>query len=268
MRNEKLLQFTFILGLVSSVGVAILELFGAESCLTNSCEVVGSLSQIPTSWMFGCSGLYFAGLFILSRSSIFENSTKLRENLLLFGISAEAVLVNIQIYVAHAFCTTCLAIGVVILLSCMLSEVRYQALYSLIAVSLVFYIITIPISATLTQEALAVGTIGTNNKVSKAHGILIYSENCPHCRKVLNKLTTTTLRTSFNPTAQISETVAESLLASKNLNFDASVNTNLMQHLRLRSVPILILFSERNTQIIRGSTKILEILDAQHFASH
>ncbi len=250
--------------------VGNLLMSGRILCVNQGCAVVESTLVIPPIWFNAVGAVYFFTVLFAGMVTRHKNhgdiSIVLLRVLLLCGISAEGVLVSYQIFVVQTFCSYCLFICALILCMNVLVGWRqtFCALLTFSTVVTVFSLLQFqnPVRG-VAASGLDQGTYALKNGSSAQRSFyLLFSEECPHCHRVMEMLDSSDARCEvrYNP---IKEMRAEGLPfahMTATASYDPAINMSLLKVLGLKTVPILIEKSSGNVRFISGGDAIAEYL--------
>ncbi|WP_457755541.1 hypothetical protein [Thermodesulfatator indicus] len=188
-KREKLISLVLlasIAGFFFCVTEVFLGFFGKSVCTSSACYVVEEFSQLSRQTLAALAAIYFAIVFFLVRA--FLKGDRLVVPFLCVtasvALAGEMVLLSRQAWDYHLHCPFCVTVGIFILLTALPSLLRFLRISVILAVIAVSWAFALtPLSIAPLSEA-SVKRIYRGEPSEKY--ILIYSENCPHCHKVLN----------------------------------------------------------------------------------
>ncbi len=264
MKRAKSLAIILVatLGLLLSAGQIILHLFGSEICFNQGCKVVESFLRLNPLIVNGLGSLFFLSLIILSAiSKKRRDLLPLVTFILLLAMVAEGILFSIQLFIAHTFCSYCLIIATLIVLIAFIFDSKTALIGIALALFevLIFSNIQLPLqtdrSVNLNQGTYAVKTCSNPRSVA----YLIFSENCPHCKKVLANLQgCVRCEIHFNPVSKINEEVLPGLIPIE--GYRPEINILALQIFDIHSVPVLIQRTDDGYKIIKGDENIIRFI--------
>ncbi|NPA95166.1 MAG: hypothetical protein GXO58_07045 [Thermodesulfobacteria bacterium] len=240
----------------------ILHLMGSELCFNQGCKIVESFLSLDPLIVNGLGALFFLALlvlFIISRKR--RDLLPLVTFILLLAMVAEGILFSIQLFIAHTFCSYCLIIASIIVLIALIFDLKtalFGIAFALFEI-LIFSNIQLPFqtdrSVNLNQGTYAVKTCSNPRSVA----YLIFSENCPHCKKVLANLQgCVKCEIHFNPVSKINERVLPGLIPIE--GYRPEINILALQIFDIHSVPVLIFRTDEGYKIIKGDENIIRFI--------
>ena len=233
-------------------------------CLNQGCAVVEELLRIPPLWFNLLGAVFFLLLFLLSLQGRRRGRLPCPLPLLLLaGAAAEGVLVAYQAFVVRTFCSYCLIIGTAILLLNILAgrrQVVTAATVFLVPLLLFSLLQFRPVGPAETQLTLDNGTWGIKQCSSPRRLLyLIFSEKCPHCRRVLELLEgCTRCELRFNPVHAIDPDLLPGVRREE--HFDPAVNVTTLKLLGIDTIPVLIEKQATGWRFIQGERQISRYL--------
>lgn len=253
----------FLASVMTGAQTFLIYTRGQAFCLNSGCEIVESLTRVPSLYFNLAGFLYFQLVFWClvwgRRGSVY--SDKVARIFLTAGIVAEAVLVFFQYAIAETFCSYCLIVcACIVLLNifCGLRQIfRGFILGSTVLVtcfSLQFNV------GGAGGQSLDAGSLA---HVSGASGrpalYLFFSGTCPHCETVIEALDGENVcEIHFNPIEKLDSFVFPG--AQLHPDYDPSINLGFLKNVNLDVVPVLVTMGSEGTQIISGETKIIKYL--------
>ncbi len=256
-----------ILGLFLTSVQILLHLKGQELCFNQGCKVVENILDLNPLVVNGLGALFFLGIILFLWLFRKKRNTKyLVDLLLLCGFCAEGILLSIQLFIAHTFCSYCLLIALLILIINVVYSYR-TAIFGMAFISVelaLFSFINVPFlmpeKINLNQGTYAVKTCSNAGSVA----FLIFSEDCPHCKKVLKNLQgCVKCEIHFNPVSRIKREILPGLIPIE--GYRPEINVLALRIFDINSVPVLIQRTEDGYKIIKGDKKILEFIKEQCF---
>ncbi len=251
-------RFIALLGSAFTLVQVFLLLIGDEGiCFNDGCHIVDSLTSIPPVW-FNVGGFVFFqivywGLKYVYKEGWYLNLIRL---FLLGAISAEGVLVSFQYFVADVFCSYCLIIFAHIVLLSLLVGIRqiFSGVAAFTAIVIAFASLQFTGMQDNLIDSLHIGSFGAIPGKDEATRYLFFSSECRHCEELLAYLNGAGLAVSFNPIDEIEDVPLPEV--RKNVKYDYKVNRALLQTLGIKKVPVLMINSESEYNIIIGSDEI------------
>jgi hypothetical protein len=235
---------------------------GEELCVGQGCAVVARLTRISPALFnflgtaaFGATAL----LALLARRVGGRALPALLHVFLTALLAAEGVLFAYQWHVAGAWCVYCLVIlGGVAALNLLLGPARALFGFAAFAATLtIFSLLTfLPAQADLNR-----GTMAVRTGSGEGDFFLVFSENCPHCQRVveaIRKNDACTVR--LNPVAPMPASFWSDLKRAS--EYDPGVNIAVARMLGLQTIPIVIARVPGGLQVITGEDAILRFVDA------
>lgn len=230
---------------------------GEELCVGQGCAIVGRLTRLPPSLFNLVGTAVFAAVGVLALFVRRKGSgAAVLHAVLTACLAAEGVLFAYQWHVARAWCTYCLVVLAFVIALNLLLGVR-GLLYgagAFAATATIFSLLTfVPAHASLDQGTAAVRPGSGPNEL-----YLIFSEDCPHCRAVLDAIDDAEACTvRFNPIAPIPSTLLPNLQVGP---FDPTVNVAAARLLGLETIPIVVAREAGGLRAVSGEEAILRYL--------
>jgi len=172
-RQSWIQTFIFLAGLVLTLVELVMELNSTSLCHSEGCRVVDSFARSEIL-MVTAGLLFFASLTVLSFFRSFYYGELIIDLLLILAFTVEGYLLGFQAFVVKTFCHFCLVIAAIIF-----TALLYR-LFVLKRINLVvglFSSLAVFVAVWFVNPFIGI--------LPEARYILIYSENCPHCHKVL-----------------------------------------------------------------------------------
>ncbi len=258
---------TASIGLILTTIQILMHLKGQELCFNQGCRIVENVLSINPLLVNGLGTLFFSTVILL----VFLTRKRkdllfLFDLLILCAMVAEGILLSIQLFVAHTFCSYCLIIASMIILISLFYKARTTifgmafitvelALFSFIDLSF-----STRQSVNLNQGTYAVKTCSNPRSVA----YLIFSQNCPHCKKVLSSLQgCVKCEIHFNPISKINKEILPGLIPIE--GYKPEVNVLALHIFDINSVPVLINRTDDGYKIIKGDENILKFIKNQCF---
>ncbi|WP_456387651.1 vitamin K epoxide reductase family protein [Desulfolithobacter sp.] len=246
------------------VQVVYLVITDSVICVNQGCSVVESLLRIPPLWFNGVGAFYFFSLVLASIvAGIRPGAQVFLRLLLLGGIAAEGVLVSYQAFVAQTFCSYCLFICFFIIVMNMLAGWRQACLAVLMfGTELMIFSLLQFHNPGAGKKMFNIdhGTYAVKRCASpQRHLYLLFSGNCPHCRRVLDLLSTCTrCEVRFNPVQHLDKQVLPDLVPVD--SWDPDINVLALKIFGIETIPVLIEKRANGMRFIRGEEDIIMYL--------
>lgn len=252
----------FLASVITGVQTYLIYTQGNAFCFNSGCEIVESLTVVPSLYFNLAGFLFFQLIFwclLWGRNgSLYWN--KIARLLLTAGLVAEAVLIFFQYAIAHAFCSYCLLIGACIVLLNILCGLRqiFRGLVLAAAVFIACFSLQFNIGGG--GGALEAGSIASIDGDQKRPELYVFfSASCPHCEAVIEALDGENVcGIHFNPIERLDSFVFPE--AELHPDYDPTINLTFLKNLSLNEVPVLLAVSQEETQIISGETRIVNYL--------
>lgn len=253
----------FLASVMTGAQTFLIYTRGQAFCLTGGCEIVESLTLVPSLYFNLAGFLYFQVIFWCllwgRKGAVYSN--KIARILLMAGLVAEAVLVFFQYAIAQAFCSYCLIVCACIVLLNILCGLR-QIFRGCILASAVF-IACFSLQFNLGGaggQSLTAGALAHVSGVSGRPALhLFFSGTCPHCEAVIEALDGENVcEIYFNPIEKLDTFVFPEAELYK--DYDSSINLGFLKNLSLDEVPVLVATGSEGTQVISGKTRIINYL--------
>ncbi len=261
-----LLRLLSLSGFTLTIVQIIFHLRGQKLCFNDSCSLVEGYLNLDPLAVNTAGALFFLTIFVFS---LFPRPGKgytglLLDLLITCGLVAEGLLVSIQIFIAHAFCSYCLIICTIILLTGLVYKLRIFGAGLILALVVIafFSVIKLPFAGNVSLNSGTYAVKTCSSPVSTAY--LIFSENCPHCRKVLNSLHgCVSCEIHFNPVSKIDKKLLPGLLPIE--DYRPEINIMALKLFGINSVPVIIERTESGFGIIKGDRAILKYINEKCF---
>jgi len=239
---------------------------GNGICLNEGCEIVDSLTIIPPLYFNVAGFLFFLFIsFGISRarkgSELWQRFTSL---MLLAAIAAEAVLICFQYLITDVFCSYCLIIFSLIVLTNIFMGLRqtFRSIVIFSAICMAFASLDFNVD-TPSDFSLDEGTLATFEAESSDRELyLFFSSTCPHCEGVIEMMKEElTCNVNFNPVDQIDSFTFPNIQVSAST--DPGVNIRYLKHLGITEVPAMASIQQQNISVLKGQNAIVTYLQ-QH----
>jgi hypothetical protein len=267
MKHESLqgLIYLSLLACIVIIVQALLIIFRGETfCVDEGCKIVEALTLISPLYfnLLGC--VYFFTVFcaaIITKCG--SGIEPLLRILLVSGLTADGVLLGYQIFVAHTFCSYCLLVFLLMVILNVLTGFRQLTLgLAIIMVQLfVFSLLRFEFAEDclhgLTLDSGTYAARRCSDPVKQLY--LIFSEDCPHCYKVIEALEgCTQCEFHFNPIKRIGIDLLPGL--SPNEKYLPGINTAALKILGIDTVPVLIAKNHDGLTFIEGEQNIINYI--------
>jgi len=203
-------------------------------CSSSGCALAGELLRFDSIYLNYLGSVSVAAILILGIVSLRNTAAEILYFAALYGaVAFESILIGYQFFANPEPCIFCIGVYASLLLIALLSNWRYF-LFALPAISAVFI-------------ALGSLTIPKNSALADIDGVyLIYSQKCPHCRKVRNFLSENSIR--YTP-----------------LPITSPRSRYLAKILDIKEIPIAIIKHKgKRIEIFHGEKSIIESFEDQH----
>jgi hypothetical protein len=268
MKYKRSLLGIIYLSLLAGVAVivqALLIIFrGGAFCLNEGCKIVEALTLIPPFYFNLFGAAYFFAIFCIALITKKRPGTEpLLRILLVSGLAAEGILLGYQIFVVKVFCSYCLLVFVLVVTLNSLMGFRQLTLGLVtIVVQLVMFSLLSFDTAKNPLRGLTLdnGTYAVRRCSDPVKQLyLIFSEDCPHCYKVIGALEgCTRCEFHFNPIKEINAGLLPGL--SPNEKFLPEINTATLKILGIDTVPVLIAKDHDGLTFIEGERNIINYI--------
>jgi hypothetical protein len=247
------------------IAQALLIIFkGKAFCVDEGCKIVEALTLISPFYfnLLGC--VYFFTVFCTAVITKCRSDIEpLLRILLVSGLAADGVLLGYQIFVAHTFCSYCLLVFLLIVILNILMGLRQLTLGLAIIVLQLFVFSLLRFESVedrLRGLTLDNGTYAVRRCSAPIKQLyLIFSEDCPHCHKVIEALEgCTRCEFNFNPIKKISADLLPGL--RPNERYLPQVNTAALKILGIETIPVLIAKDHDGLTFINGEWNIINYI--------
>ncbi|MCS7279278.1 MAG: hypothetical protein NZ530_04370 [Thermodesulfobacteriaceae bacterium] len=241
-----LVYFFIFLEIILLLTEFILNLKGLTLCKSYGCEILDQFIKIDRPYFLILGLLYFLCMLLFIYLYHQTKGNLFRLSILLFlggGFSAELIFSFRQLIEVNLLCSFCLTVAFLFFLIFIFSLLVLALPFSLSEMS--FFTIGIFLGLTFSFYLTAINLKPLTNLETQNNFLLIYSDNCLHCKEVIesfknNHLTLTLIQADFA--------------------------YPLMKKLNLNQVPILIhQRSKGNLEFFVGKNQILEFLNTLTF---
>uniref|UniRef100_UPI0040498A4C hypothetical protein n=1 Tax=Dissulfurimicrobium sp. TaxID=2022436 RepID=UPI0040498A4C len=239
---------------------------GNAICLNEGCRIAESFISVDQIYVNLAGLVYFQIIFwmsLMSRRMVWIESVL--PAFLLAGIGAEGVLIGFQTFVAHSFCSYCLLIFFLIALMNSCLGLRHLFTAWLIFAMELFLFSVLKFDENRFQKKMGLdsGTYAVKQcKDPKKRLYLIFSEDCLHCKAVLDALKTcSACEVHFNPVTRLKAGGLPGVEPIPGYNPDA--NKYILKLLGIYTVPVLIVENRDGLNFIRGQDGIINYIKEQ-----
>ncbi len=259
----------FAAGIVLQVLLILIR--GEPFCLNTGCRVVEELVEIDPM-LFNMLGASFFSICAVSAAAAIKRPAFLPIFLFLCtaGMAAEGILLGYQAFVAGEFCSYCLSVLAAIIILNLIAGIRQTAagagifLIELILFSLLNFNIS---TANIQQLTLDNGTYAITRCQAPSKSLyLIFSQDCPHCNKVLEALKgCSQCEFHFNPVKEIDEHLLPGTILQK--EYVPEINRLALRILGIDSIPVLIAKRRDGFLLIKGDQEIINFIQSNCFSA-
>jgi uncharacterized membrane protein len=256
----------FIASVITGVQTFLIYTEGKGYCFNAGCEIVESLTNVPSLYFNLAGFLYFQLLFwcLLWGRKGSEYWLKFARLMLMAGLLAEAVLLFFQHSIAQTFCSYCLIVcGCIVLLN-ILSGLRQIFRGLILTMSVFIACFSLQFNqGSIGAEPLLKGVIAhVNGESGKPSLHLFFSATCPHCEAVIETLGDDNVcEIFFNPIEAIDSFNFTG--AELQTDYDPTINLGFLKTLSIKEVPVLVAVGEEGTEIIKGKSRIMNYINEQ-----
>ncbi len=244
---------------------------GEPFCLNTGCKVVEDLVEL-NPLLFNLLGMAFFAACAAAAFLALKNRAFLHIFLLLCtaGLAAEGILIGYQAFVARTFCSYCLSVfGAIVVLNILLGFRQVMSGLSILAIELVlFSLLNFNVStANIQQLTLDRGTSAITRCQAPARTMyLIFSEDCPHCKRVLSALSGCSMcEFHFNPVKKINQDLLPGTILQK--DYVPEINRLALRILGIDAIPVLIVRQPDVYLLIKGDKEIIKYIQNHCFAA-
>ena len=254
-----------LLACVVIIAQALLIIFRGEAfCVNEGCKIVEALTLIPPFYFNLLGAASFFTIFCAAIITKYRSRTEpLLRIILISSLAAEGILLGYQIFVANVFCSYCLFIFILVVIMNSLMGLRQLTLglVTIVAQLVMFSLLSFDAAKDpLRGLTLDNGTYAVricSDPVKQLY--LIFSEDCPHCYKVIEALEgCTRCEFHFNPIKEISADLLPGL--SPNEKYVPQINTAALKILGIDTVPVLIAKDYDGLTFIKGERNIINYI--------
>jgi hypothetical protein len=259
------LIYLSLLAYVVIIVQALLIIFrGGAFCVDEGCKIVEALTLIPPFYFNLLGAAYFFAIFCTAL--ITKHRSGIEPLLcisLVSGLAAGGILLGYQIFVAHTFCSYCLFVFLLMVILNILMGFRQLTLGLAIIVVQLFVFSLLRFEAAedylhgLTLDHGTYAARRCSDPVKQLY--LIFSEDCPHCYKVIEALEgCTRCEFHFNPIKKIGADLLPGL--RPNEKYLPGINAAALKILGIDTVPVLIAKNHDGLTFITGEQNIINYI--------
>jgi len=266
---QRLIYLSFFACVVIIAQALLIIIKGEVFCVDEGCKVIEGLTIISPFYfnLLGC--VYFFTVFctaIIAKGR--SGMEPLLRTLLVSGLAAEGILLGYQVFIARTFCSYCLLIFFLVVILNFLMGFRQLTLgLTIIVVQLFVFSLLRFESAEDRLRGLTLdnGTYAVRRCSDPVKQLyLIFSEDCPHCHKVIEVLKgCTRCEFHFNPTKKINTDLLPGLRPNK--KYLPEINTAALKILGIESIPVLIAKDHDGLTFISGEQNIINYIQNKCF---
>jgi len=210
-----------------------LKLQHSTLCEQTGCKLAGELLNFNALYlnyfgMAGLGGLMLTGWLSLKRKTM----QNLFYALLYAGVAFESVMIAYQFYANPTLCSFCLGIWGGLLFTALLSAPK-KLLFAMPAI----------VSLFVSLGSLSI--VKNKSFVTQDGTYLIYSESCPHCKKV-------------------KQYFAQNSVAYTAITVQSANARAFLKFLDIGTIPVLIIKDKTQTTILKGDTQIIAHYQAKN----
>jgi uncharacterized membrane protein/glutaredoxin len=263
---DKARQFiAFGASVIVAVQICVILIEGSAICPNAGCELVEKQTTITPLGVNILGLLFFQAVFWLMRwqDGREKGDINWANGLLLAGLAAETVFLSYQLFVVKAFCGYCLLILFLVLLLNLLSGKRQVGIGTATAVAILvgFSLLRFsPAAGSSEKFSLKNGSYGTRTCVNPSKRIyLIFSEDCPHCVKVIRALDgCSSCELHLNPIDRIDDLQFSDL--KQNSDYSPEINRSVLSMFGIGEIPVLVVDNHDGFQFIKGTRRIIDYI--------
>ena len=258
-----------LIGLLLTLSQIFFHFTGRELCFNQGCQIVEDFLDLSPVVINGAGALFFLIIILLSFLA------KSKENLeakwlfcimIFSGLVCEGILISIQLYIAKTFCSYCIIIATIIFLIGLIFNFRVflSGITLLVIEIFLFSHIKFPLGTNINLNEGTYGVKTCSNPSSVAY--LIFSQNCPHCKKVLENLKgCVKCEIHFNPVSKIKKELLPGVVPVE--SYRPEINILALKIFGINSVPVLIHQTPNGYKIIKGDNQIIKHIKKNCFCS-
>ncbi len=274
MREDNRLKWAAFISLFWAAGIMLqillIVLRGEPLCLNTGCRVVEELVKLDSELFNLLGALFFAACGMTAwagrRHPLFLG---LFHFLCTAGLAAEGILISFQAVVAGQWCSYCLIVfAAIVMLNILAGRRQFFTGMGIFLVELMlFSLLNFNIStANIQNLTLDNGTCAITRCDEPASTLyLIFSQDCPHCHRVLDALSgCTKCEFHFNPVKKIGSDLLPG--TTPRAEYVPEINRLALRILGIDSIPVLIVKRENGYLLIKGDTEIIDFIHKNCFA--
>jgi hypothetical protein len=259
----------FAAGIVLQVLLILIR--GEPFCLNTGCRVVEELVEV-NPMLFNMLGASF--FLACAVSAAAAGKHPVFPGIFIFlctaGMAAEGILLGYQTFVAGEFCSYCLTVLAAIIILNLIAGIRQTAVGAgiLLIEMILFSLLNFNIStANIQQLTLDNGTYAiTRCQAPSKSMYLIFSQDCPHCNKVLEALAgCSQCEFHFNPVKEIDEHLLPGTIIQE--DYVPEINRLALRILGIDSIPVLIVKRRDGFLLIKGDQEIIDFIQRNCFST-
>ncbi len=255
-----------LVGLALTSVQIFFHLRGQELCFNDGCSLVESYIRLSPFIVNITGAAFFVAILALTLLLKKDKAPagRLLDILILCGFVSEGILLSIQIFIARTFCSYCLTICAIVFLMALLYRPRlFISGLLFVAIEISFFsVIKLPYAGNVSLNSGTYAVKTCSSPVSVAY--LIFSENCPHCKKVLDALHgCVSCEIHFNPVSKVDRELLPGLLPLD--HYRPEINILALKLFGIDSVPVIIEETETGFGIIKGDRAIIKYIKEKCF---
>ena len=237
---------------------------GESFCVNEGCKIVEQMTTLPPMYLnvLGLSFFLLVFFLTLMTSGRFIGESFLRLFLIL-GITGDTIAICYQIYVAKTMCIYCCFVFLFILLLNLIGGVRQTILSAGIIASQLFFFSFFsfgPQITAMSNFSIYDGTYAVKICEKPVKRVfLLFSEDCPHCHNVLEKLKNcTACEFHFNPIKKINSSILPDLVPIP--SYKPEINVAALNIMGIKNIPVLIVENTDGLTFIKGDKNIINFI--------
>jgi len=258
-----------LFGLALTVAQLFFHFRGQELCFNQGCQIVEDFLSLSPVIINVAGFLFFFSVFLFSFWARSEKNLEAKWLLCLLifaGFVCEGILISIQLFIAKNFCSYCLIIASIIFLIGFVFNFRvFLSGVSLLVLEIfLFSHIKFPLGTNINLNGGTYGVKTCSSPTSVAY--LIFSQNCSHCKKVLDTLTgCVKCEIHFNPISKIKKELLPGVIPVE--DYRPEINILALKIFGINSVPVLIQRTKSGFKVIKGDEQIIKYITENCFCS-
>jgi len=251
--------------------VVLIAVRGEPFCLNTGCHVVEGLVELNPALFNMMGAAFFASCALTAAIGVrYEYFRRFFQVLCLSGMAAEGILLSYQAFVAGAWCSYCLVVFAAIVVLNILAGLRQflAGAFILCVEVALFSLLNFNIStANIQKLTLDNGTCAITRCAEPANTLyLIFSQDCPHCHKVLEALAgCSRCEFHFNPVKKVRSDLLPGTAPRE--DYVPEINRLALNILGIDSIPVLVVRRRDGYLLIRGDVEIIEFIRKNCFRS-